>query len=308
MKQDKQDCSDVSRDNCDRHDETLTTRRGEPASSLETLVANTRGKLTDAHHHIYDSRYPLDPAAQLRPADATVADYRALQQRLGIGRHVVVQPSTYGTDNRCLLDALRQFGTNARGIASVSDTVTDRELYILHDAGVRGLRFNLEYLVGLTVAMIAPLSERIEPLGWHIQLNATAAQILEHHALLASVSSRLVIDHMGQIPQPAGLLDPAFRVVKELTARGRTWVKLSGPYLVSQTGGPDYADAGKVARSFALHAPDRMLWGTDWPHPTQSADKKPDAARLLEDLASWISDDTTTYRILVDNPADLYGF
>ena len=99
---------------------------------------NGSGKTTDSHHHIYDSRYPIDPAAQLRPADATVADYRALRQRLGIGRHVVVQPSTYGTDNRCLLDALSQFGADARGIAAVADTVTDSELQNLHDAGVRG--------------------------------------------------------------------------------------------------------------------------------------------------------------------------
>jgi predicted TIM-barrel fold metal-dependent hydrolase len=173
---------------------------------------------------------------------------------------------------------------------------------------VRGLRFNLEHLVGLTVAMIAPLSKRIESLGWHIQVNATAAQILEHRALLASLPSRLVIDHMGQIPQPAGIRHPAFQVVNELVARGRTWVKLSGPYLVSQTGAPDYADAGEVARSIAQHAVHRVLWGTDWPHPTQAAGKKPDAARLLEDLALWLADDTATRRILIDNPADLYGF
>ena len=229
---------------------------------------NGSGKTTDSHHHIYDSRYPIDPAAQLRPADATVADYRALRQRLGIGRHVVVQPSTYGTDNRCLLDALSQFGADARGIAAVADTVTDSELQNLHEAGVRGLRFNLEFLVGLTVAMIEPLAKRIDPLGWHIQVNASAAQILEHRQLLASLSSALVIDHMGQIPQPTGVAHPAFRVIEDLMARGRTWVKLSGPYLVSRTGAPGYADVGVVARSLAQLAPDRMIWGSDWPHPT----------------------------------------
>jgi D-galactarolactone isomerase len=269
---------------------------------------NGSGKTTDSHHHIYDSRYPIDPAAQLRPADATVADYRALRQRLGIGRHVVVQPSTYGTDNRCLLDALSQFGADARCIAAVADTVTDSGLQNLHEAGVRGLRFNLEFLVGLTVAMIEPLAKRIDPLGWHIQVNASAAQILEHRQLLASLSSALVIDHMGQIPQPTGVAHPAFRVIEDLMARGRTWVKLSGPYLVSRTGAPGYADVGVVARSLAQLAPDRMIWGSDWPHPTQSADNKPDAARLLEDLTVWIPDYSTRYRILVDNPANLYGF
>lgn len=170
-------------------------------------------KATDSHHHIYDARYPVDPSAQLQPPDATVADYRALQRRLGVERHVVVQPSTYGTDNRCLLDALSQFGKTARGIATVPVTVTDGELAVLHDMGVRGLRFNLEYLVGVTVSMMAPLSKRIEPLGWHIQVNATATQLLAHRQLLASLSSPLVIDHMGQIPQPDGTEHAAFRMV-----------------------------------------------------------------------------------------------
>jgi D-galactarolactone isomerase len=265
-------------------------------------------KATDSHHHIYDARYPVDASAQLQPPDATVADYRALQRRLGVERHVVVQPSTYGTDNRCLLDALSQFGKTARGIATVPVTVTDGELAGLHDMGVRGLRFNLEYLVDVTVSMMSPLSKRIEPLGWHIQVNATAAQLLAHRQLLANLSSPLVIDHMGQIPQPDGTEHAAFRMVEALLAGGRTWVKLSGPYLASKTGAPVYADAGTVALRLARLAPDRMLWGTDWPHPTQAADNKPDAAHLLDDLALWIPDESTRHRILVENPARLYGF
>jgi D-galactarolactone isomerase len=301
LTQEKQDRPGTSRGDARAKDS------GERAFAPDT-AGISGGKITDSHHHVYDSRYPIDPTAQLRPADATFADYRALRQRLGIGRHVVVQPSTYGTDNRCLLDALSQFGADARGIAAVTDTVSDSELQSLHDAGVRGLRFNLAFLVGLTVAMIEPLSRRIDPLGWHIQVNASAAQILEHRQLLANLSSPLVIDHMGQIPQPEGVAHPAFGVVEDLVARGRTWVKLSGPYLVSKTGAPDYADAGVLARSLAQLAPDRMVWGSDWPHPTQDADSKPDAARLLDDLTLWIPDDAARRRILVENPASLYGF
>jgi D-galactarolactone isomerase len=265
-------------------------------------------KATDTHHHIYDARYPVDPSARLQPPDATVADYLALQRRLGIERHVVVQPSTYGTDNRCLLDALSQFGTTARGIATVPDTVTDGELSALHEMGIRGLRFNLEYLVGVTASMMGPLSKRIEPLGWHIQVNATAAQLLAHRQLLQSLSSPLVIDHMGQVPQPDGAEHAAFRMVEALLASGRTWVKLSGPYLASRSGAPQYADAGRVALRYAELAAHRLLWGTDWPHPTQAADNKPDAACLLDDLTLWIPDESTRHRILVDNPARLYGF
>jgi predicted TIM-barrel fold metal-dependent hydrolase len=265
-------------------------------------------KATDSHHHIYDARYPVDPSAHLQPPDATVADYRALQRRLGVERHVVVQPSTYGTDNRCLLDALSQFGETARGIATVPATVTDAELSGLHDMGVRGLRFNLEYLVGVTVSMMEPLSKRIAPLGWHIQVNATAAQLLAHRQLLAGLSSTLVIDHMGQLPQPGGAEHAAFQMIEALLAGGRTWVKLSGPYLASPGGAPVYADAGMVALRFTQLAADRMLWGSDWPHPTQAAGNKPDAAHLLDDLTLWIPDESTRHRILVENPARLYGF
>jgi predicted TIM-barrel fold metal-dependent hydrolase len=265
-------------------------------------------KATDTHHHIYDARYPVDSSAQLQPPDATVADYLALQRRLGVERHVVVQPSTYGTDNRCLLDALSQFGNSARGIATVPDTVTGGELSALHERGIRGLRFNLEYLVGVTASMMAPLSKRIEPLGWHIQVNATAAQLLAHRQLLESLASPLVIDHIGQVPQPDGTEHAAFRMIEALLAGGRTWVKLSGPYLASRSGAPEYADAGRVALRYAQLAAHRLLWGTDWPHPTQAADNKPDAACLLDDLTLWIPDESTRHLILVDNPARLYGF
>jgi D-galactarolactone isomerase len=323
LKQKKQGHRDIPQGGKDPRRSNWTTRLATtPASSGEAVFpeepARAGGtgqprfpvppKATDSHHHIYDARYPVDPSAQLQPPDATVADYRALQQKLGVERHVVVQPSTYGTDNRCLLDALAQFGQSARGIATVPVTVTDGELAGLHEMGVRGLRFNLEYLVGVTVSMMEPLSKRIAPLGWHIQVNATAAQLLAHRHLLANLSSPLVIDHMGQIPQPGGAEHAAFRMVEALLTNGRTWVKLSGPYLVSRSGAPVYADAGMVALRFAQLAADRMLWGSDWPHPTQAAVNKPDAARLLDDLTLWIPDESTRHRILVENPARLYGF
>ncbi|WP_244221146.1 amidohydrolase family protein [Paraburkholderia aromaticivorans] len=315
--------SDLLRSGKDSRRDTSMTRRettpaspGESASPEQSARAAGIGqprfpvppKATDSHHHVYDARYPVDPSSLLQPPDATVADYGALQRKLGIERHVVVQPSTYGTDNRCLLDALSRFGSAARGIATVPVTITDSELAGLHHMGIRGLRFNLEYLVGVTVSMMAPLSKRIEPLGWHIQVNATAAQLLAHQQLLASLSSPLVIDHMGQVPQPGGAEHAAFRMIEALLARGRSWVKLSGPYLASQSGAPVYADAGMVARRFAELAPDRTLWGSDWPHPTQAPGNKPDAALLLDDLTLWIPDASARHRILVENPARLYSF
>src|SRR5262249_27084908 len=134
---------------------------------------------TDCHHHIYDARYPADPTATLRPPDALVEDYRALQRRIGTSRNVLVQPSTYGIDNRCHLEALATFGPSARMVAVVNDTVSTEELKRMHALGVRGIRFNLAQAGATTPEMLEPLSKRINELGWHIQINAPAAKILE---------------------------------------------------------------------------------------------------------------------------------
>src|SRR5437773_6057586 len=134
----------------------------------------------DCHHHIYDAKYPVDPRATLRPGDATVEDYRALQRRIGTSRNVIVQPSTYGTDNRCTLDALAAFGPTARAVAVVDTTVSDAELKRMNDLGVRGIRFNLaQGAFATTPEMLEPLSKRVNDLGWHVQINAPAAKIME---------------------------------------------------------------------------------------------------------------------------------
>src|SRR3977135_2396274 len=134
----------------------------------------------DCHHHIYDARYPVDPKAALRPQDALVEDYRALQRRIGTARHVIVQPSTYGTDNRCTLDALAAFGAEARAVAVVNDGVSDAELKRMDALGVRGIRFNLAQAGATTAEMIEPLSKRVNELGWHIHIHANAAVITSH--------------------------------------------------------------------------------------------------------------------------------
>ncbi len=150
----------------------------------------------DCHHHIYDSRFPIAANAVLRPADATVAMYRLLQQRIGTTRHVIVQPSTYGVDNRCLLDALAQFGlATARGVAVVNTEVTDAELKQLHAAGVRGIRFNLAPPGATTLAMVEPLARRVHALGWHIQVNAPAETIVANADLWAAQPCDVVFDH-----------------------------------------------------------------------------------------------------------------
>jgi len=261
----------------------------------------------DCHMHIYDSRFPAAPTATLKPPDALVPDYRLLQKRIGTTRVVVVTPSTYGTDNRCTVNAMGGFGTSARGVAVVDTSVSDAELKRLADAGVRGIRFNLTIGAVTTPDMIEPLSKRIADLGWHVQLNVAPKQLLEMHDRLQRLPTPIVFDHLARIPLPAGVDDPAFGAVTRLIDRGRTWVKLSGAYIGSKVGPPTYSDAGKVAEAYVKLAPERMVWGSDWPHPTHEKEK-PDDAVLFDLLATWAPDEGARKKILVDNPESLYGF
>lgn len=264
----------------------------------------------DCHIHIYDERFHYDPGAQLRPGPATVGDYRLLQARLGTSRCVVVQPSSYGTDNACLVDALRQFGADARGVAVVDASVTEEELRALDAAGVRGARFNLARPGGAMVEALETVAERVAPFGWHLQLHALADVWTGLEAVLRRLPLPLVIDHLGRLPQPAGLSHSAWPVLRRLVDEGRAWVKISGAYHDTRTGGPDYVDTGAVVKAWVGAAPERVVWGTDWPHPSATAGEKPlpDDARLLDLLGEWVPSRTLRHRILVENPALLYGF
>ena len=260
----------------------------------------------DAHCHILDPRFPS--GGRPTPGGATLADYRCLQARLGIRRAVLVQAKHHGADPACLLDGLRHLGADGRGIAVLRPDVADAELARLHGCGVRGLRFSLWNPADAIVdpSMIEPLARRIAGLGWHVQIHMSADQIADHAALLGRLPCPVVFDHMGRLPPDQGTGHPAFRIIDRLVDAGRAWVKLSGAYLDTGLGPPDYADASRVARAFVALAPDRLVWGSDWPHLTEA--DKPDDAGLLDLLAEWAGDVTLRDRILVDNPAALYGF
>jgi D-galactarolactone isomerase len=264
----------------------------------------------DCHHHIYDHRFPYDSETKLRPAEATVADYRRLQKRLGLQRSVVVQPSSYGTDNRCLVDALQRLGKDARGIAVIDERTPDSELVWLNDAGVRGIRFNLSRPAGAGVELMDRLCARIAPLGWHAQIHASGPSYVTLESKLAELPVVVVIDHLGRVPMPEGLRHEAFAALRRLVDRGRTWIKLSGAYHDSLAGAPSYADTGLMVGEWVKSAPDRVVWGTDWPHPAAMVGEKamPDDARLLDLLGEWVADSAMLQSILVDNPGRLYGF
>jgi len=292
----------------------ISASRGQPPQAVpwsagtEPPTLQAPPNACDCHMHIYDSRFPAAPAAKLHPGDATVDDYRRLQKRLGTTRNVVVTPSTYGADNSCTLDAMAKLGASARGVAVVDTSVADSELKRLNELGIRGIRFNLVQSGATTVDMIEPLSKRVNDLGWHVQIHMLGDQIVEIADLLKRLPSPIVFDHRARIPEPAGVDHPAFALVLNLLDKGQTWVKLSGAYMDTRTGPPAYADVSKVARAYVKAAPERMVWATDWPHPTEKADSKPDDAVLFDLLPDLAPDEATRNRILVDNPAALYGF
>jgi len=278
------------------------------SSGTEAAKIKMPADACDCHHHIYDARFPIAPSATLKPGDAKPADYRLLQKRVGTTRNVVVQPSTYGTDNSCTLDGMAQFGGSARGVAVVDTTVTDAELQRLHRLGIRGIRFNLVQAGATTVEMLEPLSKRVNDLGWHVQIHQLADGIVKMEDLLQKVASPIVFDHMGRIPKDVGTNHAAYTVIAKLIDKGRTWVKISGAYMDTKVGPPSYADSTGLAQAFVKLAPQRMVWGSDWPHPTEKADDKPNDAILADLLLEWAPDEATRNRVLVDNPAALYGF
>lgn len=282
-----------------------------PNSSGTSVPRFKAPELTcDCHLHIYDPRFPMAWPQLRSTPDASVDEYRLLQKRLGTTRAIVVQPAAYGIDNRVTVAAVAQLGSAfARGIAVLHPSVTDHELADLHRAGIRGLRFTQHdpKTAVTTPEMIEPLTARVAEMGWHVQLHLKGEQLVEMAAMVERLPGTIVLDHVARVPQPEGLRHPAFRIVARMLETGRTWVKLSGPYLDTQSGAPRYGDVTRVARELARLAPDRILWGSDWPHPTER-DMKPDDAVLFDLAQEWAGEDAVRQRMLVDNPARLYGF
>lgn len=264
----------------------------------------------DCHIHVYDSRYPAAPGATLLPPDASIAQYRAVQRRLGMQRAVLVTPSTYGSDNRSMLAGLAELGAQARGVAVIDGHESDAQLDALHAAGVRGIRLNLSLGVVGSAAHIAPLAARVAPWGWHVQLLMPPDQLAQWGDVLARLPVPIVFDHMARISPGLAGTHPAHALALRLLGEGRAWIKLSGGYLVSATHTTDDPALHALARHYIDANPDQVIWGSDWPHATATAGKQPmpDDARQLDRLGQWAGDPTTLNRILVRNPAALYGF
>lgn len=264
----------------------------------------------DCHVHVYDGRYPAAPGAKLLPPDASARDYQALQRRIGTTRVVLVTPSTYGTDNRCMLDGLAALGPQARGVAVIDGSESEAELRRLHALGVRGVRLNLSLGVSGTADLLEPLARRIAPLGWHLQLLMAPELLAAQGDVLRRLPVPLVFDHFGRIA-PGGEGQSAHALLLELLGAGRAWIKLSGGYLVSERRTVEDPALDALAASYLRCAPGRVVWGSDWPHATASAGVQPmpDDARQIDRLHDWLRQAAVSpLSVLVDNPQALYGF
>ncbi len=262
----------------------------------------------DCHFHIFGplDRFPYQSNRSFTPPEALVADYRRLQAQLGLERCVVVQPSVYGMDNRCSEAAVRALGSGARGIAVLPGDVSESEVARLDAIGFKGVRINVLYKGGTPIEALEAMAARLEPFGWHIQLLIDVRTLPDLAPRLRALPVPVVIDHMGYTSVSIGLDHPAFAVMDGLLREGRTWVKLSGAYSVTAEG-PPYADVAPLARRLLAVAPDRCVWGTDWPHPAVKG-PMPDDVALLDLVPTWTSDSVLQRKLMRDNAAVLYGF
>lgn len=260
----------------------------------------------DCHLHIIGpaSQYPLVPNRSWTPVEANVEEYRRVAAALRTAHAVVVQPSIYGTDNRCTRDAILASHGKWRGVAVLDASVKESELQKLHEAGFRGVRINVLFKGGLSMDALEPIAAAIQPLGWHIQLLIDARDLPELAPRLRKLPVPFVIDHMGHMPASLGVQHPGFQMLLQLAREG-CWVKLSGAYRLSSQPYP-YEDVVPFAQALVEAAPSRLVWGTDWPHPSVNV-PMPRDGDLLDLLPLWVPDAGTRHRVLAENPAKLYA-
>jgi 2-pyrone-4,6-dicarboxylate lactonase len=268
---------------------------------------------TDCHAHICGPAhlYPYSDQRIYTPPDALLSEYRALLNTLGVQRAVIVQPSVYADDNRALLAALATDPLHLRGVAVVNPSITDNELMALHKAGVRGLRCNIVDLAqakgALPIDALRQLAKRIAPLKWHLELLMHVNEFPNLASDLGDLPVDLVFGHLGYVPTRHTVQDPGFQNLLSLVREGKAWVKLTGPYRISQHNAPPYPDVQPFADALLRANPQRLLWGSDWPHVMVKG-PMPNDADLCDLLGDWVHDTHLRNQVLVSNPEQLYGF
>ena len=261
----------------------------------------------DTHIHLFVPGYPYASDSPYRAKDAPPEMFFALQDRIGLSTGVIVSPGGYGKDYSMLADVLAKHPKRFRGVALVKPDVPDSELARLTKLGVRGMRMMSTARGSHVPNYDTRIAARVHEHGWHIQFYPNGTDIIEYADKLLALKNDIVLDHFASIPAAGGADQPAMKAVMKMLDTGRVWLKLSGPMRCTLENMP-YPSVTPMARAFAKHAPERMVWGSDWPHVNLDGREMPDAGVLLDLMQEWAPDDATRKRILVDNANKLYGF
>jgi D-galactarolactone isomerase len=262
----------------------------------------------DTHIHIFERGFPLATTAIATPPLAPLSAYLKARAQLGMSRTIVVQPTAYGRDNSCTLAAIAAMGQSARGVAMIDDDFSGDELQQLHVGGMRGFRMRAFPGGILPLQNLERVAARAAPLGWHVDLEMDGRALPEHESLLRRLPLPIVVAHIGKFMQPVPVDHPGVRTLLRLIEGGNTYVKLTAPYDSSNAGPPDYGDLDPLIRLLVRAAPRRLIWASNWPHASQPPDKPFDDVAWLDQLLHYAPDEATRRQILLETPAQLYGF
>ncbi|OZC85274.1 amidohydrolase [Rhodococcus sp. 06-418-5] len=264
----------------------------------------------DSHCHVFGpaAQFPFAPDRTFTPPDVPLSSLRRLHDALGFERAVIVQSASHGRDHAVLVDALRTGRGRYRGVALIGLDTPDRELAALHEEGVRGVRLQFMSHLGPPPSddEIVQYAHKIAPYGWHLEIHVSGTGAADRYEVISSLPGRVVIDHLGRVDLAQGLDSAAIRAIERLLDTGNVWLKLSSTYRVSTQGAP-YDDANELAARYAAHNPDRVVWGTDYPHPNLHA-AMPDDGVLVDGIPAIVPSTAGQQKLLVDNPSELFDF
>ncbi|MBK3869546.1 amidohydrolase family protein [Pseudomonas stutzeri] len=275
--------------------------------------ANLPAGSCDCHAHLFgpQATYPYQADRSYTPPDASEASYRHLLRTLGFQRAVLVQPSVYGTDNRRMLDTLAAQAPGDdiewRGVAVVDPSITDGELDRMNRLGIKGIRINLVFPGGISFKAVEALAQRVHDFGWHVQFLVDVSRFEDLERKLTGLPTAVVVDHIGHLSAHLGTSDAGFKVLRNMVASGKAWVKLTGPNRISSYAQAPFLDVDPMLRALVDANSERCLFGTDWPH-VQLPTPIPNDGDLVDEFLRLVESPSLRRRILVENPALLYGF
>lgn len=289
----------------------MKTNQSEDMQIYKKPIFSVPQGACDCHHHIYDpDNFPYSPDDTRNQPPSTIEEYQNLLNKMGLSRSVIVNPSAYGLDNSCTIAALKKMGKNARAVVTIDEKITTEEIKEMNDLGVCGVRFNFVKSGEVDHDTIKKIADKISSFNWHICFWISPDLIVELEDLFYQLPCDIVFDHRGHLPADQGVRHKAFQVICRLIENKKAWVKISGAYHDSSVGWPSYSDTVAVGKAYIQHDSSRVLWGTDWPHPSvySSGGPIPDTVTLLDLLTEHTDSKEIIEQILVKNPEVLYKF